>query len=528
MNPPSNTFAERPGPLPMVRFRGRPASFVGTANDVEDSSSSLLAVCIAVVGGALIAVMLNVGLTQLTATIFIMVLLVFLALIKPQVAILSACVFLAVMGDLRRLLIQDVSASLDPVLLIGPAVAVLLTSIAYFTGRLNLTSRTSKLVRALLIVMFLQIFNPLQGGLAVGIAGTMFYLIPVLWFWIGQAWGSEALLGRLLCWIVVPVGAAASIMGIHQAFYGFYPFELDALHRLGFYQTKISGTELRPWGFFTSTSEYTAYLAIGIVIPIALLFAGRFRMALLIVPLLAFAAFVSGVRGPVVAVLMTMVLLWATLSQSIGAWSIRLVIAAAVFLSGLVWMLNEVQEMDLSPQVSSLVQHQTDGLLNIQDQKKSTGTGHLEMVVEGIFHGIANPLGTGLGSTTLAAGKFGASGGSTEMDISDAFESLGIVGGFIYIALVVSVLAGTTREWRRTRSPVTFAVLAILFVMFGRWMNGGQYATAALCWFCIGGMDRVIQRSAIGPFKGSSDHIALAHHPNGRRTGNNVGVFRCA
>ena len=358
MSSPVNRIVGRSGATSAACFRRRSAPLTNAAIGEDDWSGFLLGVCIAVVGGALIAIMLcNVGLTQLTATIFCGMLLTVLALVSPQVAIMSTCIFLAVMGDMRRLLIQVVSASLDPVLLVGPAMAILLTSIAYFTGRLNLMSRTSKLVRVLLLVMILQIFNPLQGGLAVGMAGMLFYLIPMLWFWIGQAWGSEAMIARVLCWIIVPIGVAASIMGIHQAFYGFYPFELDALHRLGIQRTAISGSEWRPWGFFPSSGEYTAYLAIGIVTPIAMVFARRFTVALLIVPVLAFALIVSGVRGPVANSVATIILMWAMLSRSIGSWSIRLVIAAIVFLSGFAWTLNEVQGMDLSPQVSSLVQH---------------------------------------------------------------------------------------------------------------------------------------------------------------------------
>ncbi len=150
-----------------------------------------------------------------------------------------------------------------------------------------------------MIIMILQVFNPLQGGLAVGIAGLMFYFVPVLWYWVGQAWGSESLIGSLLFWVVVPTGVMASIMGIHQAFVGFYPFEVEALHRLRIYQTEIGGAAWRPWGFFPSSSEYTAYLAIGIVTPISSFIASQFRIALIAVPLLVFALFVSGVRGPV-------------------------------------------------------------------------------------------------------------------------------------------------------------------------------------------------------------------------------------
>jgi hypothetical protein len=255
-------------------------------------------------------------------------------------------------------------------------------------------------------------------------------------------------------------------------------------------------------------------LSIGIVASIASLFAKQLRVTLLLIPFIAVALFVSGVRGPVAGVLVATILLWAMLSRSVGAWYMRLVLAAVVFISGFVWTLNEIQGMDLSPQLSSLVQHQSDGFLNIQDERKSSAQGHLMAGAEGVIVGLSNPLGRGLGSTTMAASKFGGSVRGTETDIGDAFMSMGVVGGCIYLALVVTVLKTTVREWRLTRSPVTLSVLGVLFVMLGRWMYGGQYATASLCWFCIGSMDCITRQSKIGSIKSISSCSHVARDPD--------------
>src|SRR5205823_6330019 len=108
----------------------------------------------------------------------------------------------------------------DPVLLVGPAVALLLFALALVKGRLSRDSKLSRWVAVLMVIMVLQIFNPLQGGLAVGLAGALFYLVPLLWFWIGQSWGSAIFTEKVLFRVVIPVAVAGSLLGLYQAFFG--------------------------------------------------------------------------------------------------------------------------------------------------------------------------------------------------------------------------------------------------------------------------------------------------------------------
>ncbi|MDP9174158.1 MAG: hypothetical protein M3O30_09875 [Planctomycetota bacterium] len=462
----------------------------------EPSPGSGFAIGVALFGGVLLMALLVSGLSQMAAIIFLLALLGMLALLKPQVAIVATFVFLAVMGDLRRLLIQDVSASFDPMLLVGPITAILLTSVAYLNGLLNLKSKTSKLIFALMMIMLLEVFNPIQGGLAVGLAGGLFYLIPILWYWIGKAWGTESLLDQMLFQTLAIIGLAAAILGIQQAMYGFLPFEQQAMERTYKIPIMISGTQFRPMGFFPSSSEFTQYLGIAIVLPIASLFAGRFRVGLLLVPILAIALVTSGVRGPLVGSLGTIIIIWALIGRSPAVRVFRFVIAGTLVAIGLVWALNQIQFMDLSPQVSTLLQHQSEGIIEMKDERKSTATGHMQMLLMGLWGGVTNPLGRGLGSTTMAAQKFGGSLGCTEIDFSDAFLSMGIIGGIVYLRIISEVFKSAFMRWRLTKSSTSLALIAILFVAFGRWLYGGQYSTTALCWFCIGALDRVGDRSA--------------------------------
>jgi hypothetical protein len=119
----------------------------------------------------------------------------------------------------------------------------------------------------------------------------------------------------------------------------------------------------------------------------------------------------------------------------------------------------------------------------------------MSMVVDGLARSLTNPLGYGLGATTLAASKFGAIGGTTELDLTNMFVSLGPVGGLLYTLLLCMILASTFRHWHRNRRLSALGVAGILLVTLGQWLNGGQYATSMLVWFCIGALDRA-QREA--------------------------------
>ena len=108
----------------------------------------------------------------------------------------------------------------------------------------------------------------------------------------------------------------------------------------------------------------------------------------------------------------------------------------------------------------------------------------------GVVEGVSTVFGRGLGSTTLAGAKFGTTLFNAEVDISNMFYSLGLLGGAIYVAIVVEALRGVAAVWRRRRGPEDLALLAVVASTFLSWLLGGEYAIAALVWFSIGAIDR--------------------------------------
>ena len=428
------------------------------------------------------------------------------ALMNPRYAIVATLVYLTVLGDFRRALIPLTGwPSEDPLLLVGPTIAVLLIGFVVAGQRLHLDTPLSYWLLVLMILMLFQVFNPLQGGIFVGMAGALFYIVPLLWFWVGRSYATPNFMAFLLYRVVIPLAVLAALLGLYQAFYGLLPFEQEWVNLAGYSALSVEG-HIRPISFFVSASEFAQYLGIALVVLWVDLL-GRARIALVLIPLLALALFLESSRLVIVALLFTVVLLWALQTRSLVAWLPRFALGLIFIVAGLALGLSLLLQLSLTGRVGALVHHQVSGLLNPFDPAESTLRLHIDFFVQGLTEGVAKPFGQGLGATSIAGAKYGsteitadalgtlgtATGGtgSTEVDLSNMFVSLGIAGGVIYMVVIALVLLTALRYWHKSRNLVALAILGVLVVELGQWLNGGHYALSALIWFCIGSLDKL-------------------------------------
>jgi hypothetical protein len=72
------------------------------------------------------------------------------------------------------------------------------------------------------------------------------------------------------------------------------------------------------------------------------------------------------------------------------------------------------------------------------------------------------------------------------VDLSNAFIGFGLIGGFLFLGIIVLTLRSTFRRYFTSGDPVVLAVAGLLIVTLGQWLNGGLYAVASLTWFLIG------------------------------------------
>ncbi len=406
-------------------------------------------------------------------------LLLMLLIKSPRDGVVLTLLYLALLGGVRRWLIPTFGwAPQDPLVLVQAAVIGGSFLFLLAIRRLPWDTRLSRCVGLLLGIMALEVFNPLQGGISVGFAGVLYMMVPMLWYYAGRQVGTPQIaLYVLRAALVLSLLGAA--YGLYQTWFGFQPSE-----KLWVQINRVEDS--RPFSFYTTMAEYGMFLSVGIAILWAAFLKGN-RAAILPIPFLLISIFFLSERGVVIGSLFLCTVLWAVQGQHRRVWLPRALLAIVLAGLGLVWTLQQAQQATFGDKTQELVQHQTSGIL---DPGTSTAPVHAAMMFDGLTGAIQSPLGHGLGATSIAADKFGGGNISTESDWTDSFVALGLIGGFLYTFIIGLVLVTALREWVRTRSFVSLAVLGVLLAGIGHWLHGGYYAVGMLIWFLIGAMDR--------------------------------------
>jgi hypothetical protein len=445
---------------------------------------------------AALCALLIVGEIRLAVAVVVGVTLVILATVSIRLSIVATLVYLILMGDIRRLLIPVAGWSgTDPLLLIGPTFVVILTAYVFATKRAQFSTQLAPWILALMVIMALQIMNPRQGGLMVGVAGAMFYIIPLLWYWIGQVYATPKFVETILFRVVVPLAFVAISVGLYQVFFGYMPHQQMWFDCCAYTALGVDGIQA-PISVFASAIEYSVFTIVAAIILWALYLKRRNPVFLLAIVPLVIAVFLVGSRGPIAQLLAVGAALWAALSTDTRSWVLRggiAVIIGGVMLTLALMQVEKAAESVGHERIQHRMERQATGFLHMGDPSKSTATTHKRMMILGIFRGIQNPLGDGLGSTTKAAHKFGRPegiSGSMEVDISNIFLSTGTFGGLIYLYIIFIIIRQSIVYWHSKRTLVGLCLAGLLGVTFLSWLAGGRYALAPLIWFAVGSLDR--------------------------------------
>jgi uncharacterized MnhB-related membrane protein len=459
---------------------------------------TIVPTAIAVAGVIAIAYLLSapqVGNLQMVVSGLLLVLYVGATLLRPTLGLILISATLPFLGMLRRILYQASPVGFDALLLVIPLYSAFMLLVIAVTYRPKLAalwraSVTSRLLLVLMAILALQIVNPLQGGLAVGVAGALFYLVPLSWFFIGWVFLTEQAAKSVLALFVVASIIAAGY-GLMQTFVGFPSFDAYWIAHAGYAALKVGGT-VRAIGPATSAAEYAAFLSAGLACMLALVV---FRWQLLVlVPagLIGVALILESSRTVIVEILAVFVALLVLRQRSKPF---------AIVVIGVLCVLIAFVYQDFSPTVyagpqdtsspmQGLLAHQINGLAHPFDPRYSTGQGHLQQIIGALATSFGNPLGFGLGATTLAAYKFGGSVVSGELDIPNVFLSGGVIAGFLFAFILYRTFrTGVTLAFRykRTVDVLAFATVA---VTFGQILNGAHYSLMPFIWMFIAWIDR--------------------------------------
>ncbi|WP_284641741.1 hypothetical protein [Paenibacillus silviterrae] len=462
--------------------------------------TALLFIVAGVAAGILITVP---GMLRLLIFAALFLLMMALNAKNPRVVLMLLILYLPCMSFLRRLLIPLSGwSSFDP-LVILPSLVVLLIGAGwfyriYFMRDLHFDdSRMFRLVRWFLLIHVFQVFNPLQGGLLTGFGGVMFYITPLFWMLLSRHYFDERWMKAILASVMV-IGVLGGLYGLKQTYFGFFPFEDDWV-RISGYAALMVGSGSRSFSFFTSAAEYAQYVVIAIIIAWVYTLRGGWMLkavSLLLLAVLWFALFMISSRGPVVTASVAMVILAVFNSRSLATRLMVTLISMAMLVAVYVGITN------INPGSNALIAHQVNGLANPMDEEHSTLGLHFAMFAFGMLEGVKQPLGRGLGSTTLAGAKFANTGANSEVDISNMMISDGLIGGTIYLLLVLRTLR-VAFAYKNTNTT-GMIMLGILIATLGSWSIGGNYSTCALIWIVIGYLDKVTREHPLNRIKEST------------------------
>jgi hypothetical protein len=406
----------------------------------------------------------------------------------PRAAAIGTLAFLPFLALIRRLLIHDAGwTSTDPLLLVAPLVAAALVYRFFAVEHRPLASdRLSKLVVALAVITLLQTLNPLGTSLRVNAVALLFAGAPLLWFFIGRELATERVTLRMGIWVILSGGLIA-LYGLRQTNGGLPSWDqqwLAVVHTAGDYVSLQVGEVSRAFGTFSSATEYAQYIGAGLMAAVAFALHRRW-WAVFAVPPLATALFLASNRTTLVLALVATVVVVSFRFIRRPAWATMTAVLIALLVAGIFQYVAPRLQQEARTSQSDLVQHQLGGVADPLNSQQSTLLVHAKKVRDGFVRGFHQPLGQGTGITSLA-GYSQSNSYTTEIDISNAFVSLGLVGGVLYLVVIATAFSETARLYWQRRVVAPLLVLSVLIVSFGQWLNGGHYAVSAIVWFLLG------------------------------------------
>lgn len=422
--------------------------------------------------------------------------------LAPDAGIVGVALMAPYLGYLRRALIPLAGyMGSDPITLLPLAAGAILFVRLIVRRAVDADTPIARWLLPLMAVMAIQVLNPKQGGIAVGLGGAVFFFAPMFWFFVGRDALKRHNLPNFLR--AVQIGAVVSAAyGAYQMYAGFSEVE-----RLWIDQSKYAqlvGGTYRVFSTFLSFGEYVGLVVLGSMISLSKVLERRYLHLPVFLFLTSMVA-LSSSRGAVLNMCFGAAVMWAISGRNQRAWIPRFAVAAILGFFAVVTGVQTANDLAESTPTKVSLEHQVEGLTNPLGER-STGRFHQNLVLIGLTAGFREPLGQGLGATTIAARKFSETETqSSEFDIGDMFIGSGLIGGTLYIVVVGLVVRSVLKAWQATRDPRYRTIAGMLATLFGAWMSGGYYSLSIIVWLLIGSLDRTVAdlgrtpRGAVAP-----------------------------
>jgi hypothetical protein len=450
-------------------------------------------------GAAMVVLGLTVAflLVQGEIRTVLMLLLVFLGLLclSPRRGTYILLTFLPFMYFIRRQILHfNEFASRDPILLFPPLVTIaMIFGIIVFSGdrvfRYVTRSALLKTILALLVLFVVQVFNPVQGSILIGIAGGLYFVIPMLWVFMGLLIEERDV--RRIFGLIVLIGTVTALYGVYQHYFGLSAVEQYELESKGF--VKTFGEKPRIMSTFAGLSDFSLYMATTGVICFAYYWNARKNLIyLVLLALTSFAILWTASRTSFLILAFALISFLIVNSkhprQVLGRGVVALIAVAALYVY--LYSYSPVEVYEAHGSNNPFIAHTISGVAHPTQEstfqkrlltwRYVVGRGFLEY-----------PFGRGLGSTTTAAGKFSEGKGFTvDSFFFELIYGSSPLAAILFIVVMVLFLRAALSLSLRFRDNLVYKI--IIAILSGYFLGSifgysiRDTISGPLAWLLIG------------------------------------------
>ncbi len=455
-------------------------------------------------GGASIALGITITFLLILGEFRLLVLLLlsFLGLLclSPRRGVYILTLFLPFMYFLRRsVLVFEEFSSFDPIVLFPMVMSVaIFAGLVLFNGRTILfylkRSNVLKAAGLLMALYAMQMANPLQGNLLLGLIGGLFFLAPMMWIVLGLLMKREDVI--LIMKIVVVIGVITATYGLYQHYFGFSDVEKYELRAKDFYKLMPDST-VRVMSTFSSFTDFARYLTIAGFLAFALYHrTKKWIVGVALLSLMLYAMFWTASRTSFLVVFFSIATFFLVQARNRRQMGVQGLLLIVLVISLYAYLFQFDPKRVYSQQFSDdpFLVHTVSGMTH--PLQEGSFHGRLTAWRQVVLGSIANPFGHGVGSTTHIAPRF-EGGRYFEVDsfFFELFFGSGILAPILFIGIAVLITRIVVRMCLESPDDslykVSFALLcgAFLSSVFG--ITARDFIAGPLMWLVIGWLVRV-------------------------------------
>src|SRR5712691_1952835 len=395
-------------------------------------------------------------------------------LVSLEAGLVAMMLFEPVRGLVRRAqyLLVDYTSQ-DPIHVLTPIVTLLAFALLLKSQGLALLKATplAGWVSLLGLIYFAQTFNPQQGGLAVGLAGAMFNLVPLIWFYFGQSVKDEFITNALR--LMVALGILTSLYGVYQLLFGYPGFEQYWIDNTEFYNSIAVGHVERSLATFSSAEEWGRYTEIGAIAAFGFAFGAKrlkVRASWIFCALaLTGAVLLTGQRAAVFGLIVGFTVLVLLGARSLPGATARVALLLVPALLLVVFLKapaqDEMWSNDATQTVSTVLSHTQRGVLKAaeEDSLQERLKNWSYLLTRVIPY---RPLGAGIGAASISEARFNRDADFPPIDSSILSHAItcGIPGLLLFVWILSRATWFSFRAARRPpvddRNAITKRIIA--------------------------------------------------------------------